>query len=162
MIRKVTIHDAKAITDIYNYYVKTSVATFEETPVEVIYFQNKIKEVIKRLPWFVFEENGEVQGYAYATQWKPRSGYVNSVEVSVYLKNDITLKGIGTVLYETLLNTLKNINIHLAIGGVCIPNDPCISLHKKFGFEKVAHFKEIGFKFNKWVDVQYWQLTLNK
>jgi len=162
MIRKATINDAKDITDIYNYYINNSVATFEELPVGISYFTEKVQDGLKRLPWFVYEINGQVIGYSYANQWKPRSGYFNSVEVSVYLKNGVTQKGIGSELYKTLIDYLKEINIHVAIGGICLPNEPCVALHKKFGFKKVAHFKEIGYKFNKWVDVEYWQLTLNK
>jgi len=65
-------------------------------------------------------------------------------------------------LYTALINELKRLNIHAVIGGISLPNEASIALHEKFGFRKIAHFKEVGFKFNKWVDVGYWELTLSE
>lgn len=161
MIRNVTLNDAVIITEIYNYYIKNSIATFDEEPVEIVYFESKIKEVTKRFSWYVFEKDNEVLGYAYANSWNTRSAYYKTAEVSVYLKPNIVNKGIGTSLYKKLINELKEQNYHVVIGGISLPNEASVRLHEKFGFEKVAHFKEVGYKFNKWVDVGYWQLTLN-
>lgn len=162
MIRKVESRDANAIASIYNYYVKNEIATFEEVPVSVEYFQNNIASVTKQFPWLVFEENGQVLGYAYANIWKTRSAYNKSVEVSVYLKHGLNQRGIGSQLYKELIAILKREGFHVLIGGISLPNEASVRLHEKFGFEKVAHFKQIGYKFNTWVDVGYWQLTLNK
>ena len=162
MIRNVSIQDAGIIADIYNYYVGNHIATFDESPVTVEYFEEKIKQVTENFPWFVFEEKDEVIGYAYASSWNTRSAYCNTVEVSVYLKHDVVQKGVGTQLYTKLIEILKKREFHVLIGGISLPNEASVRLHEKFGFEKVAHFKEVGYKFNKWVDVGYWQLTANK
>lgn len=156
MIRKATIKDAKAITDIYNYYVKNDIATFTENPISVKETEENIKNSIL---WLVFVENNIVVGYAYAAKWKERSAYRFSVETSVYLDIKHKGKSIGTKLYAQLLSEIKMQNIHAAIGGISLPNKASESLHEKFGFKKVAHYKEIGFKFNKWIDVGYWQLV---
>ncbi|MCE4564826.1 N-acetyltransferase [Maribellus sp. CM-23] len=162
MIRDIRINDSKALAAIYNYYISHTCITFEEIPVT----ENDIKERIRshnlNLPWIVYEEDGEIVGYAYATEWKSRSAYKFSVESTVYLKQGSQGKGIGTILYRELLNRIAKSNIHAVIGGIALPNNPSVALHEKLGFEKVAQFKEVGFKFGKWIDVGYWELVLSK
>ncbi|MDY0780353.1 N-acetyltransferase family protein [Tenacibaculum sp. IB213877] len=162
MIRKVTPKDAKAITDIYNYYVRTSVATLEENEVSEKYFTDQINEVTQKFPWFVYEVNNEIIGFANASAWKTRSGYKKSVQLTIYLSPNTTSKGIGSLLYESVINELQKLDVHILMGGISLPNDASVRLHEKFGFVKSAHFKEIGYKFNNWVDVGYWQLVLKK
>jgi len=99
-------------------------------------------------------------GYAYANKWKSRRAYKHSVESTIYIQSGELYKGIGTILYGELINRLKNLGFHSIIGGIAMPNEASINLHEKLGFEKVAHFKEVGFKFEKWIDVGYWELLL--
>lgn len=160
MIRPVIINDAKEIADIYNYYVSNTVITFEEELVSAHEMMNRIKKVTKKFPWVVYEEDGQVLGFAFAEEWKSRTAYKYSVESSVYLKNDAASRGIGTNLYLALIQKLSLTDIHAVIGGISLPNDASIALHEKLGYRKVAHFKEIGYKFNEWIDVGYWQLLL--
>jgi phosphinothricin acetyltransferase len=108
----------------------------------------------------VAEHHGNIKGYAYATKWKERSAYRYSVEISVYVDRERQGQGWGTKLYQALFTQLQKLDIHLAIGGITLPNDASIALHEKFGMIKVAHFQEIGFKFEQWLDVGYWQLEL--
>ena len=162
MIRNARAKDAQDICAIYNYYVETSIATFDTEPKTPDYFVQRMKEVQTSHPWVVFEGNDEqVVGYAYGVQLKPRSAYSKSVEISVYLHKDAGGRGIGTKLYEGLIERLKEMGMHAIIGGVSLPNEHSVRLHEKLGFEKVAHFKEVGFKFNTWIDVGYWQLTVD-
>ncbi len=162
MIRNVRVEDAEAITTIYNFYVLNSIATLEEHVVSVDYYKDKIETVTQKFPWLVFEYNNEIIGYAYASSWNTRSSYSKTVETSVYVKDDCELKGIGTILYKALIDTLKNQGFCALIGGISMPNEASVKLHEKFGFEKVGHFKQVGYKFNKWVDVGYWQLTFKE
>jgi L-amino acid N-acyltransferase YncA len=74
--------------------------------------------------------------------------------------NGLAGQGMGSKLYAELLTRLQKLGLHGIIGGVALPNEGCIALHQKFGFEKVAQFKEVGFKFNKWIDVTYWEKIL--
>ena len=99
-------------------------------------------------------------GYAYARRWKERSAYRYSVETAIYLEHGCEGRGIGTTLYSELLRSLRKRGIHVAIGGVALPNEPSAALHGKLGFEHVATFRQVGFKFGAWVDVAYWQLVL--
>jgi phosphinothricin acetyltransferase len=79
----------------------------------------------------------------------------------VYIKPQAINKGIGTTLYKNLIQEMKALQVHCLIGGIALPNNGSIALHEKLNFKKVAHFTEVGFKLNKWVDVAYWQLLLN-
>jgi phosphinothricin acetyltransferase len=161
MIRPVQISDLSSIQDIYNYYIRETTATFEETQISEEDLAGRISKVESTgLPWLVAEHHGNIKGYAYATKWKERSAYRYSVEISVYVDRERQGQGWGTKLYQALFTQLQKLDIHLAIGGITLPNDASIALHEKFGMIKVAHFQEIGFKFEQWLDVGYWQLEL--
>lgn len=162
MIRKATIKDSASIAEIYNHYILNTPVTFEETIVSPDDISERITSVLNAgLPWLVAEIKGEITGYAYAGRWKERSAYRYSVETSVYLSQTATGKGLGTELYQALFSALQTKGIHIAIGGITLPNPESIALHEKFGMKKVAHFEKVGFKFNKWLDVGYWQVDLN-
>ena len=160
MIRRVQLKDAKQIVAIYNYYVLNSIVTFDKTPFAVSDFIARIETIQEKYPFIVFEENNNILGYAYANKWREKPAYKRTVESTVYVKHNIHNKGIGTKLYNTLLNELRANNFHTVVGGLSLPNDASIKLHENFGFKKVAHFKEVGFKFENWVDVGFWQLQL--
>ena len=108
-------------------------------------------------PWLVAEEGGAVVGYAYAHPWRPRSGYRYAVESTVYLDPAHIGRGLGTALYQVLIDMLQQRHVHCALAGISISNTASIALHEKLGFRKVAHFRENGFKFGRWIDVGYWQ-----
>ena len=160
MIRPATESDAQAICNIYNPYISDTIITFEEEPVAVEEMAQRIHETIFSLPWIVIEDKSQVVGYAYASSWKSRCAYRYSVETTVYLSAAATGKGFGSLLYEHLIADLRQRSIHSLIGGIALPNAASVSLHEKFGFEKIAHFKEVGWKFNQWIDVGYWELII--
>ncbi len=135
--------------------------TFEEEPVAAAEMARRLEEVRSAsLPWLVAEAGNQTQGYAYATQWKPRSGYRFSAEITVYLTPDHAGRGIGSKLYGRLFPMLQARRIHAVMGGIALPNGASVALHEKFGMRKVAHFEAVGFKFDRWIDVGYWQRTL--
>lgn len=162
MIRLATIADAAAIAAIYNHYVETTTITFEEQSVRVDEMARRIEDVGARLPWYVFERAGSVIGYAYATPWRARSAYRFSVESTVYVSPGFPRQGIGSRLYKTLIDDLRTRGIEVVLGGIAQPNPASVSLHESLGFEKVAHFKRVGRKFEQWVDVGYWELQLRQ
>jgi len=160
MIREVTLSDANAVCEIYNEYLAKTIITFEETPVTVEEMMTRIVTITKNYPWLVYEENGNVVGYIYACKWKERSAYRYSVELGIYINSKYVGKGIGSKLMKEILNLLRSKSIHSVIYGVSLPNEASIALCEKFGFEKIGEFKEVGFKFDKWIDVGYWELKL--
>ena len=161
MIRDSVADDARSISRIYNHYVLNTTVTFEEAAVSAEEMTGRIGEVQSaRLPWLVAEHDGEVVGYAYASKWRGRCAYRYSVECTVYVDPGFVGRKFGSKLYEQLFAHLRDGGMHVAIGGIALPNESSVALHEKFGMQKVAHFKEVGFKFAKWVDVGYWQATL--
>lgn len=162
MIRDCVLEDAPQIAAIYNYYIQNTVASFEEEDVSAEDMAQRIKNIMATHPWLVYEIEGRVIGYVYASPWKARSAYKHSVECSMYLDQTQVRKGIGTQLYMAMVERLKEMDVHCIIGGVALPNPASCGLLEKFGFEKVAHFKEVGMKLGKWVDVAYWQQIIRE
>lgn len=155
--------DCQAIAIIYNYYIRNTVITFEEQEISSLDIKQRIAEVhAYGLPWLVSELDGELCGYAYATQWNKRAAYRNSAEFSIYLAHQHVGKGIGTLLSEALFTILRDKQIHVIIAGITLPNAASVALHEKFGMKKVAHFEQVGYKFGQWLDVGYWQTILRE
>ncbi|REL34542.1 GNAT family N-acetyltransferase [Thalassotalea euphylliae] len=155
--------DAKAICDIYNHYIETSTATFEETPISAEEISHRIDIVLAaKLPWLVIEnEQQQLVGYAYASKWRERSAYRFAVEVSVYLSPQHLRQGLGLKLYRVLFDQLKALGIRHAIGGITLPNPASVGLHEKLGMAQAAQFNKVGLKFRQWLDVGYWQLDFH-
>lgn len=160
MLRDCTTHDAAPLCGIYNYYVEHTIVTFEETALSPDEMARRIADVTGRFPWLVWEQDGTVLGYAYATSWKTRSAYRHSVETTIYLDPAATGKGIGTQLYQSLLDRLRPLDIHCAVGGIALPNAASVALHEKLGFASIGQFREIGLKFGRWIDVGYWERSI--
>jgi phosphinothricin acetyltransferase len=160
MIRLATPDDAAAVCAIYNYYIANTTISFEENPVDAADMAQRIENINSKHCWFVYEENGVIEGYAYATPWRVRSAYRHSVETSVYIRHDLGGKGIGTALYTHMLAELRRRDIRAVIGGIALPNPASVALHERMGYMQVAHFVDVGFKHGKWVDVGYWELLL--
>ncbi len=160
MIRPVTLADAQAINSIYNYYIENTAITFEEETLDSSEMKKRILEYTEDYPWLVYEENGGIVAYCYAAKWRTRSAYRYSVETSVYVDKDLQGKGIGFALYTALLNELKKKRVHAVIAGITLPNERSQKLHEKLGFIKIAQFEEVGFKFQSWFDVGYWELQI--
>ncbi|MEX0622326.1 N-acetyltransferase family protein [Saccharospirillum sp.] len=161
LIRPAQFEDSLAIAQLYNPYIRDTIITFEEAEVAAQDIRQRMQAVNDAgLFWRFAEHQGDLAGYAYATAWRPRHAYRFSVEVTAYVSPEYHGKGVGSCLYDDLLPALKKRGIHSAMGGIALPNDASIALHEKFGFKKVAHFEAVGFKFNRWIDVGYWQLLL--
>lgn len=160
-LRQATPADAEAISRIYNHYIRHTIITFEEDEISAGEIQARIAEAFESgLPWLVAEDAGQVAGYAYASKWKGRCAYRFAVETTVYLAEGRSGRGIGSALYGSLLPLLRERGIHTAIAGIALPNDASVRLHEKIGMRKVAHFEQVGRKFERWIDVGYWQMTL--
>jgi len=160
-IRPAGAGDAEAIARIYAHYITDTAISFEEQPVAPAEMADRIREIqALALPWLVAERDGRVVGYAYASKWKGRCAYRHSVESTIYLEAGLEGQGIGSRLYAELLADLRERSIHVVIGGIAQPNPACVALHERLGFTKVAHFREVGYKFERWIDVAYWQKAL--
>jgi phosphinothricin acetyltransferase len=159
-IREVRAADAPRIAAIYNHYVRETVVTFEEEPVTDADMARRIGEIAASYPWLVWEEGSEIRAYANASSWKRRSAYRLAAESTIYAAPDATGRGIGSKLYPALIAAMRGRGLHCAIGGIALPNPASIALHEKLGFAPIGAFREVGFKFGRWVDVGYWELLL--
>lgn len=157
MIRPVVKEDAPMICDIYNYYVENTVITFEENPVDADEMGRRIQNITETHPWIVFEEEGLILAYAYASPWRVKSAYRFSAELTVYADVNHRGKKIGSTLYTALIKKMEEMGKHCLYGVIAVPNEASDKLHKRLGFTKCGHFHQVGYKFGKWVDVSYWE-----
>lgn len=160
LIRAADITDAAQLCSLYNHYVTDTTITFEEAPVSIPAFADRIRDISAAYPWLVMETAGRIAGYAYGAPWKSRSAYRFSAETTIYLAPEARGQGLGLQLYRELINRLRERGLRSLVGGIALPNPASIALHEKLGFEKIGQFRQIGHKFGDWIDVGYWQLLL--
>ena len=159
-IRYALDRDAEAISEIYNQYISASIATFEVEQINAEVGLGRIRACLDLgYPYLVAEDNDKIVGYAYAHQYRPRPAYGKTVEVSIYARPGFEGRGVASALYKQLLPEIFKAGFHTILAGIALPNDASVRLHEKFGFQKVAHLSEVGRKFDRWIDVGYWQLT---
>lgn len=152
-LRPVAVKDAEALLSIYAFYVRTTAISFETEPPSLKEFTERIITVSAAFPYIVADNDGEVLGFAYATAFKPRAAYFPSVETTVYLRHDSRSRGVGQLLYRTLLDLLRLCGSYTAIAGIALPNPASERLHRAVGFEIIGVQKNIGFKLGRWHDV---------
>ena len=160
MIRRVNTSDTESILQIYNHYIDSSIATFETEPVSVSEMQDRIRSTLEHYPWLVHAGEDGVDAYAYATRWKPRNAYRKTVESAIYVSPAVQGEGVGTRLYSSLIEEVRVAGFHAMLAGIALPNTHSIALHEKLGFVNVGQLREVGNKFQRWIDVGYWQLLL--
>jgi phosphinothricin acetyltransferase len=156
-IRPATPDDAGAIQAIYAPIVEKTVISFEEIPPTVAEMAERIEATSSAYPYLAAVVDGRVAGYAYATQLRTRSAYNRSVEVTAYVAEQARKTGVGGRLYRDLLANLHERGFHAAYGGITLPNEASVRLHESVGFEYLGTFREVGFKFGRWLDVGWWQ-----
>jgi L-amino acid N-acyltransferase len=159
-LRPATIADLPAISAIYNHYVASSTCTFalsgETLDERRAWFEGRAEIH----PVLVAEEAGVVIGWASLSAWNKRCAYAQTVESSVYIHHDHHRRGIGKALTQSLLEMAISLKHHSVIAGVSSDQASSLALHKSLGFTEVANFKEVGFKFGRWLDVIYLQRLL--
>jgi len=112
--------------------------------------------------WLVAERDGKIVGYAYGGTHRTRRAYDWTVEVSAYVDQDAQRGGIGRELYLALFDRLKARGYRLLVSGITLPNERSVGFHQALGFTRVGVFRNIGFKFETWYDVGWWQLDLGE
>ena len=158
-IRDVALEDAEAICRIYNPHVRGTIVTFEETDVGAEEMKTRIRAVTTSLPWLVAERDGTFIAYAYAAKFHERIGYRFAVISTIYVDDAAARQGVGTVLYNALLERLRASPVRTVLAVIALPNPASVALHEKCGFMKVGQFDRVGFKFGRWIDVGYWQIA---
>lgn len=156
-IRSATPDDAAGVLAIYAPIVTGTVVSFEETPPDE---QEMRRRIAASHAWLVADDEAGVAGYAYAAPFHERAAYRWSVEVSVYLAERARGRGLGRSLVAELLAQLTARGFVNVFAGVALPNDASVALFESFGFVKIAHQRQAGFKMGAWHDVGWWQLEL--
>lgn len=152
--------DFKQVKEIYDYYIENSVATFHTHPISIkqlkesIYLDHPVYQ-----SFLIFMDN-EVCGFCYLTQYKKRPAYDRTAEFTVYLKTEFMGRGIGSIALNKLEEIASEAGLKVLIGVVTATNEASVALCEKQGFEKCAHFKQVGEKFGKVLDVVAYQKIL--
>ena len=147
---------------IYNDIILNTTAVWQEEVHSLIMRQEWFRDKeINQLPIFVAEEHQQVIGFSTYGAFRLSFGYRFTVENSVYVASTSRGKGVASLLLKPLIDAAKKASIHAIVAGIEASNEASVALHKKFGFTEVAHFKQVGFKFGKWMDLKFLELLLS-
>lgn len=160
-IRPARLADAQSILNIYKTYVLTSNITFETELPTLNAMERRIQEY-SALGFLVFEQSGEVVGYAYASKHRERAAYQWCCEVSAYVEEQHHGQGIASNLYRELITILKDSGYVNAYAGITLPNLKSVRFHESMGFQPIGVYKDIGYKLGEWCDVGWWGLKIQE
>lgn len=201
ILRRVELRDAKKLSEIYNYYIKNTIVTFELLEIDHGEIEKRIMKIMNLnnelgvsrkwntgataaiedgavedcvdhddmlYPFFVLEDHVNndtsllsIVGYAYAAKFRERAAYDQTAELSIYLDKDHLGKGYGVILYNAVINHLTKKGFKVAMAGISSPNPASFRFHEKLGFKKVALLESVGYKFEQYIDVAFYQKILN-
>jgi phosphinothricin acetyltransferase len=163
-IRDASEADLPAIQAIYAHHVLTGVASFEETPPSVDDLRTRLASVRAHgLPYMVAEIDGEVAGYCYATLYRPRAAYRNTIEDSIYVGDAYRGRGLGRVLLQALIERCESGPWRQMVAVIADNGSGgSLSLHTQLGFELTGTLKAVGFKHGRWIDTTLMQRTLGR
>jgi len=149
--------DLTEVTAIYNYYVLNSTATFHAHPLSKEEMRDLVFFDSPKYKTFAIFEQQSMLGYLIITQHKKREAYDGTAEITIYLKSELTGKGVGSTAIQFAEEIAKKSGIHVLIATISGNNNISIRLFEKNGFVKCAHYKEVGKKFGQWLDVVAYQ-----
>ena len=154
--------DLPALTALYNHYVENTHVTFDTQPYSVEQRGEWLSHYASTGPHrlLVARVGADLVGYATSSKFRDKAAYDTSVEATVYVRDDGARRGVGTALYTALFDALQDEDVHRAYAGIALPNDPSIALHRKFGFEEVGTYREVGRKFGRYWDVTWFEKNL--
>lgn len=161
-IRNAQVEDLPQILTIYNEVILNTTAVYEYKPhtleMREQWFRTKQEQ---GFPVFVAEEHNKIVGLSSIGPFRAWAAYKYSVENSIYVSVESRGKGIGKLLMPPLIAAARELDMHTIIAGIDASNEYSLKLHRDFGFNEVAHFKQVGFKFDKWLDLKFLQLLLD-
>lgn len=159
--RPATERDLPQIAKIYNHEVETSTVTFDLEPPDLDHWRARLEGQHPGDHLLVaVDRDDDVVGYAYSWSYRPRPAYDLTRETSLYLDPSVRGRGVGRLLYPALLETMTVSGVHTAVALVALPNPASQKLHEAVGFEEVGTLREVGFKFDRWIDVVWYQKML--
>ena len=160
IIRPALPRDLAAIAAIYAHEVAHGTATFDTTAPPGETWADKASDATPGHHLLVADSDGAVLGFAYSVAYRPRGAYAATKETSIYLAETGRGRGLGRLLYADLLQRLRADGMHTAIAVIAAPNPASAALHRSSGFERVGVLREVGNKFGRRLDTEFWQLML--
>ena len=161
MTRDATLEDTAAVAAIYNKCVLESTATFETEPLSAAQMRARMEGIMERFPYIVGEIGGEVAGFACAHIWRERPAYGRTLETTVYVAEKFRGRGMGEELLGEIVGRCERLpGAHALIACITSENAPSVRLHEKLGFRRVSDFREVGFKFGRYLGVSDFELLL--
>lgn len=161
MIRRASEGDVDGIAAIYAREVAEGYATFDTERPSREHWLAKVTSVDPRSPFLVAVEADRVLGFAYAGPYRDRGAYAQTRETTVYLDPSVTGRGLGRQLYDALLPMLVDAGVHTVMAAIALPNDASEGLHRACGYERLGVMRQVGRKFDRWIDVAWWQRVLS-
>lgn len=153
MIRFAAAKDAAELLEIYAPYVTGTTVSFEYEVPAVEEFRRRVEETSARYPYLVWEEDGALLGYAYAHPYAARPAYQWSAELTVYLRQAVSRRGLGSQLYGALMELLRLQGVRNVYGCVTAENTASVAFHHALGFREAGRFSQVGYKLGRWLDV---------
>jgi len=160
MVRKMVAADVPAITDIYNYYILESTASFEVEPLTEEQMLVRAMSIAESFPYYVEDIDGEVAGYCYAHPWKDRAAYGRTLETTIYLSPKFLRHGVGRRLMEALIDVCRKRGFKNLIACITAENKASCVFHESLGFKQVSFFEGVGEKFGRVLSVVDFQFKL--
>jgi len=162
VIREFIENDIAPANALTNHYIVNTVVHFAAAPATDAEFGAMWRGGRVKFPWLTIDVDGTFGGYAKGATWRTRDAYARTVETGIYISQHAQGRGVGKFLYQALLDRLRDAGFRVAIGGVTLPNPASVRLHETLGFTHAATFHSVGFKFNQWHDVGFWELDLSR
>ncbi|WP_455716561.1 N-acetyltransferase family protein [Anaerosporobacter sp.] len=161
-IRTATIEDAAGILAVYSPYLLNTTITYEYEIPTLEEFQERIRKVIKFYPYLVCELEGEIVGYAYASQHMERAAFKWGAEISIYIKQEYHGSGIASRLYTSIIDNLYKQGVYKVYALIDSPNEKSEAFHLKRGFKEIACLSRTAYKLGRWCDMKYYEKVLRK
>ncbi len=160
IIRDARLTDVERLLEIYSYYVENTAITFEYEVPTIAEFQNRIRNTTEKYPYIVIEQDGKIEGYAYASLYRVRAAYAWCCEVTIYLDKEVHKSGLGRILYTALEEKLKAMGVLNLYACIAYPevedeylNKNSAQFHEHLGYTQIGRFHKCGYKCGRWYDM---------
>ena len=160
-IRKISAKDYPQILEILNYYIKNTTINFSQTPITILDLSKMVDTITTKYPFIVLVENETILGYAYLSAFNPKQSYDITADLSIYLNPNVKSKGYGKILLNEIETLAKKQDIKNIISIITAENHKSLAFHQQNGFKIVGQLEKVGYKFNRYLDVYYYQKKLS-
>ena len=162
MLRDAVLRDVRDMLEIYRPYILETAYTFEYDVPSLEEFEARVRKITGAFPWLVWEESGEILGYAYGSRAFERAAYQWDADLSIYLRRDCRGRGVGRQLYTELERRLQAQGYYVLYGLVTSANTGSCAFHEAMGYRAAMRLPSCGFKFGQWYDIIWYEKRLRE